>query len=63
MFVTTSDFTDGVRKVATETPKHIALISGQKLSYLLIEHEIGVRFPKVFREVELDDSFFEELSE
>lgn len=63
VFVTTSDFTDGARKAATETPKHIALINGQKLSYLLIEHEIGVRFPKVFREVELDDSFFEELSE
>lgn len=61
VFVTTSDFTDGARKAAGETPKHIALINGHDLGRNLIRYEIGVRFPKVYREVELDEGYFEEL--
>lgn len=61
VFVTTSDFTEGARKAATETPKHIALINGHDLGRSLIRYEIGVRFPKVYREVELDEAYFEEL--
>jgi len=61
VFVTTSDFTDGARKAASETPKHIALINGHELGKSLIRYEIGVRFPKVYREVELDEGYFEEL--
>lgn len=61
VFVTTSDFTDGARKAVAETPKHIALINGHELGRNLIRYEIGVRFPKVYREVELDEGYFEEL--
>jgi restriction endonuclease Mrr len=61
VFVTTSDFTDGARKAASETPKHIALINGHELGKSLIKYEVGVRFPKVHREVELDESYFEGL--
>jgi restriction system protein len=61
VFVTTSDFTEGARKAVSETPKHIALINGDDLGRALIRYEIGVRFPKVYREVELDEAYFEEL--
>ena len=61
VFVTTSDFTDGATKAAAEAPKHIALINGHELGRILIQFEIGVRFPKVYREVELDEGYFEEL--
>lgn len=61
VFVTTSDFTEGARKAVFESPKHIALINGHELGKSLIRYEIGVRFPKVYREVELDDGFFDEL--
>lgn len=61
VFVTTSDFTDGAKKAVSETPKHIALINGHELGRSLIRYEIGVRFPKVYREVELDEGYFEEL--
>ena len=63
VFVTTSDFTEGARKAATETPKHIALINGHDLGRNLIRYEIGVRFPRTYREVEVDEAYFEELSE
>ncbi len=61
VFVTTSDFTDGARKAVLETPKHIALINGHELGRSLIRYEIGVKFPKVYREVEVDEGYFEEL--
>lgn len=61
VFVTTSDFTDGAKKAASETPKHIALINGHELGRNLIRYEIGVRFPKVYRKVELDEGYFEDL--
>ena len=61
VFVTTSDFSDGAKKAAAEAPKHIALINGFELGKSLIEHQIGVRFPKTYREVELDESYFDEL--
>ncbi len=61
VFVTTSDFTEGARKAVTETPKHIALINGDDLGRALIRYEIGVRFPKLYREVGLDEGYFEEL--
>ena len=63
VFVTTSDFTEGARKAANETPKHIALINGHDLGRNLIRYEIGVRFPRTYREVEVDEAYFEELSE
>ncbi len=63
VFVTTSDFTDGALKAAAEAPKHIALVNGQDLANLLIKNSIGVKFPRAFREVELDEEFFDELSD
>ena len=61
VFVTTSDFSDGAKKAAAEAPKHIALLNGFDLGRSLIEHQIGVRFPKTYREVELDENYFDEL--
>lgn len=61
VFVTTSDFSDGAKKAAQEAPKHIALMNGFELGQNLIDYQIGVRFPKTYREVELDESYFDEL--
>lgn len=61
VFVTTSDFSDGAKKAAIEAPKHIALMNGYDLGRSLVEHHIGVRFPKTYREVELDENYFDEL--
>jgi restriction system protein len=63
VFVTTSAFTEGAMKAARETPKQISLIDGHKLGESMIKFEVGVRFPNTFREVQLDETFFDELTE
>jgi restriction endonuclease Mrr len=36
-------------------------MNGFELGQNLIDYQIGVRFPKTYREVELDESYFDEL--
>ena len=60
VFVTTSSFSGHAHQYANNVPQRIILIDGEKLTSLMLEHNVGVR---VNREIELkkiDEDFFME---
>lgn len=60
-FITTSTFTSGAQKFARDYPHAtISLIDGDRLTELMIEHDLGVATERVVRIKRLDSDFFEE---
>lgn len=60
-FITTSTFTDGARRFAHEYPHAtISLIDGDRLTELMIAHDLGVTTERVVRIKRMDSDFFEE---
>ena len=60
VLITTSTFTKDARAPLGKTDKKIALIDGQMLAELMIDHDLGVATGKVFQLKKVDSDFFEE---
>lgn len=60
VLITTSTFTKDARAPLGKTDKKIALIDGQMLAELMIDHDLGVASGKVFQLKKVDSDFFEE---
>lgn len=60
VLITTSTFTKDAKAPLGKTDKKIALIDGQMLAGLMIDHDLGVAAGKVFQLKKVDSDFFEE---
>ena len=58
VFVTTSSFSVGARDYAQRIPKRIIFIDGDRLSQLMIQHNVGVRVKSVYEVKRLDEDYF-----
>jgi len=56
LFITTAKFTEGAVKTAKEN--HIVLIDGEKLTSLMIEHDVGVSVVQTYQIKKIDSDFF-----
>ena len=59
LFVTTSGFSTKARITAEGLSKRIVLVDGQRLTELMIRHEVGCRIEEVMAVKQLDEEFFE----
>lgn len=60
MFVTTSSFSSGARQYVEQIPQRIILIDGERLTDLMIEHDVGVRISRAVKVKRIDEDFFGE---
>ena len=59
LFVTTSSFTKGAVSAAERVQQRIVLIDGQRLSQLMIDHEVGCSIQKTLSIKKIDENYFE----
>ena len=60
VFVTTAAFTKSARDYVSRSPKRIALIDGDELARLMVQHDIGVR-TQIRHEVKrIDEDYFDQ---
>ena len=60
IFITTSEFSAGARDYVKNLPQRVILIDGQRLSELMIEHNIGVARAYAYEIKRVDSDYFEE---
>lgn len=60
VFVTTSYFTQPAEIFAEKHPFRIVLIDGEKLTALMVRHNVGVRIDETLYLKKMDEDFFEE---
>ena len=60
VFITSSDFTEGVRKYVEKSSKKIVLINGLTLVNYMIEYNVGVSIKKEYIVKRIDNDYFEE---
>ena len=60
VFITTSDFKGTAVEYAQNVPQRVILINGDRLSELMIEHDVGVSAERVIRVKRIDSDYFEE---
>lgn len=60
VFITTSSFTDEAREYAERLESKIALIDGQRLAELMIDHDLGVSTVATYAVKRIDSDFFDE---
>lgn len=58
VFVTTADFTRGVRNYVARSPKRIVPIDGEELARLMVAHDIGVRTRIRHQIKRIDEDYF-----
>lgn len=58
VFVTTSSFSSNAVEYARHLPQRIILIDGQRLTELMVEHDVGVRLSRAIAIKRLDEDFF-----
>ncbi|MBW4981299.1 restriction endonuclease [Mameliella sp. CS4] len=63
IFVTTSQFTPSARRTVKDLGSRIVLIDGVHLAHLMIKYNVGCRDKDVLHIKEIDEAFFEDLSE
>lgn len=56
LFITTAKFSQGAKEFADA--QHIILVDGQKLTELMIEHEVGVSTQKTYSVKRIDSDYF-----
>jgi restriction system protein len=61
IFVTTGNFTPAALSVVEAVSKKIVLINGQKLTELMVRHNIGIKATETFQFKELDRSYFTKM--
>ena len=59
IFVTTSYFTPSACEYATNSPKQIVLIDGDKLTDLMIDSDVGVRSEETYTVKRIDNDYFD----
>lgn len=60
VFITTSHFTKEATDYATQMDTKIVLIGGEKLSQLMIDHNLGVSVQNTYEIKKIDSDYFEE---
>lgn len=60
VFVTTSSFSKNAIEYARHLPQRVILIDGQRLTELMVEHDVGVRLSRAVAIKRLDEDFFVE---
>lgn len=60
VFVTTSTFSQQARDFVKHLSQRVILIDGQRLTDLMIEHDVGVRTSRAIAFKRLDEDFFTE---
>jgi restriction system protein len=58
VFVTTSSFSANAVEYARHLPQRVILIDGQRLTELMVEHDVGVRLSRAIAVKRLDEDFF-----
>jgi len=58
VFVTTSSFSGNALEYAKNVPQRIILINGEKLTSLMLEHNVGVRINRTVQLKKIDEDFF-----
>ena len=61
VFITSGAFTDGARQAAERANAKVALIDGEQLAELMIDHGVGVADYKAYVVKKLDSDYFEGL--
>jgi restriction system protein len=61
IFITTSGFNTNATDYARSVPQKVILIDGQRLSELMIEHNVGVTTTRKIALKRIDSDYFEEL--
>jgi restriction system protein len=56
--VTTSTFSNNAVEYARHLPQRVILIDGQRLTELMVEHDVGVRLSRAISIKRLDEDFF-----
>lgn len=60
VFVTTSKYSSGAKDYANQIPQRVILIDGNRLTELMIEHDVGVRTSRTISLKRIDENFFAE---
>lgn len=60
IFITTSRFTDDARSYVSQIGSKIVLIDGEKLTHLMIEHDVGVTTISLYPVKKIDTDYFDE---
>lgn len=60
VFVTTSRFAQGATTYAERIPQRLILIDGDKLTHLMLRHNVGVRATRIIELKKLDLDYFDE---
>ncbi len=60
VFVTTSSFTQSAKEFVEKSPKRIALIDGEELAQLMVQHGVGARERSHYKVMQIDDDYFDE---
>ena len=60
IFITTSDFADTAKAYAKSIPQKVILVDGDRLTDLMIEHDIGVALAHAYKIKRIDSDYFEE---
>lgn len=58
VFVTTSSFSAGAQAYVGPLSQRVVLIDGERLTALMLEHDVGVRVNRTVRIRRLDEDFF-----
>ena len=61
VFITTSKFTKKAEETARQASKQIILIDGDKITELMIKHNVGVKVQEKYEVKEIDANFFSDL--
>jgi restriction system protein len=60
VFVTTSTFSQQAIEYAKNLPQRVILIDGQRLTDLMIEHDVGLRVIRAIQFKRIDEDYFAE---
>jgi restriction system protein len=60
VFVTTSKFSGEALEFARHLPQRVILIDGERLTELMIEHDVGARLNRAIEFKKLDEDYFDE---
>ena len=60
IFITTSRFTDDARGYVSQIGSKIVLIDGERLSHLMVEHDVGVSTVSLYPVKKIDADYFDE---
>jgi restriction system protein len=60
VFVTTSKFNPNAIQYARHLPQRVVLIDGERLTELMVEHDVGVRLSRAVAIKRMDEDFFSE---